>query len=525
MALQIDTVAHACNLISREIRDHQKNLTVHFIVHHEGQRTEALGMAAQDILSHPASETAMHILQKQRRSEESMLLGTAVARKNIFFGLATRDSVLALCTMNIDQFSSLKEARRQAYHLAWHALDAVAYHGNPMNRTGEPTEVIIRRRNALEMASANLRADVFSVALSSFNRDREAVRRTALSRGLAALHTRSLYSPEYYPYVMALEATEFALSQIDPKSLSKKKVVPTALKVAREVGATFDEITLKNWLAFAEPAQDMAWRGYNEGEILGAAIHTSPNTYLRAIGYLISELAAIEPSSILAIRETYSPYADDQFNDKLHNKIVDQIYQDIIAQGLKQNSSMPFLHMANQQNNALTEGRVMGWCASALHAAGQAYDSARASGDQPEQHAAREFASKRQSAQWGDLAELGKRVIRAHRQGNPVTMGDIRELSRDIEGLKALRQSVEKTMADPQYRNKLAAANELRPEAGLKPAAPAPATPAPVLSAVPRTPAFNAPVPGLGGASKLRANRPAQQAQVQQHRQTEDDQQ
>lgn len=505
MALQIDTVAHACNLITREIREYQKNLTVHFIVHHEGQRTEALGIAAQDILSHPASETAMHILQKPRRAEESMLLGTAVARQNLFFGLATRDSILALCTINIDQFVSLKEARRHAYHLAWHAIDAAEYHGNPLNRSGDPTEVIIRRRNALEMASANLRADVFSVAISSFHRDKEAVRRTALTRGLSALNTRSLYSPEYYPYVIALEATEYALNQIDPKTLSKKKVVPAALKVAREVGMTFDEITLKHWLAFAEPAQDMAWRGYNSAEILSSAINTSPNTYVRAIGYLISELAAIEPVSIVEIRETYSPYADDEFNEKLHNKVIDQIYQDIIAQGLKQNSALPFLNMANQQNHALTEGKVTGWCASALHAAGQAYESAKASGAEPEHHAAREFASRRQNTAWGDLKELGKRVIRSHRQGSPVTVSDLKDLSKDIEGLKALRQSVEKTAADPQFRHQLAAANELRPDPGM-----APMAPAPVLAASPRTPAYAASVPGLGGGSRLAATRPAQ---------------
>ncbi len=511
MALQIDTVAHACNLITREIKDYQKNLTIQYIVHHEGQRTEALGIAAQDILSHPASETAMHILQKQRRSEESMLLGTAVARQNLFFGLATRDSVLALCTINIDHFNSLKEARRQAYHLAWHAIDAAEYHANPLNRTGGSTEVMIRRRNALEMASANLRADVFSAAISSFHRDQEAPRRAALVRGLSALHTKSLYSPEYYPFVIALEATEFALSQVDPQQISKKRIVPMALRLAKEVGMTFDEITLKNWLAFAEPAQDMAWQGFSEAEILSSAINTSPNTYVRAIGYLISELAKIEPASIVSIRETYSPFADNEFNEKLHDKMIDQIYQDIIAQGLKQKSSLPFWNMANQQNQSLTEGRAIGWCASALQAAGSAYDSAKQDdAAEAERYISKEFENKRRGAGWDDLRELGKRVIRSHRQGSPVTMSDLKELSRDMEGLKSLRQSVEKTMADPHYRNKLAAADELRPAEPK----PGPKTPAPALAAAPTTPAYAASTPGLGG---VRKNAARQTAAVQQH--------
>jgi len=516
MALQIDTVAHTCQLISREIREYHKGLTIHYIVHREGQRTEALGLAAQEILHHPASETAMHVLQKQKRSEESVMLGTAVASQNLFFGLATRDSILALCTINIDQFNTLKETQRHAYHLAWHAIDALEYHRDPQNRRGGSKEVIVRRRNALEMASANLRADVFSVAISALHRDKEAVRRTALTRGINALHTKSLYSPEFYPYVIALEAAEFALGQINASQIPKKKLIPVALKVAREVGMTFDEITLKNWLAFAEPAQDMAWRGYSEAEILSAAINTSPNTYVRAIGYLISELTSIVPAPIAEIRETYSPFADNVFNEKLHNKMVDQIYQDIIAQGLKQDSATPFVQMANQQNNALTEGRIMGWCASALQAAGSAFDSAKRNGQKPEQFATREFDAGRNNTNWNDLDELGKRVIKSHRDGDPVTMSDIKELSGDIATLVALRQSVEKTLADPHYRHQIAAVNELH---AVPKMAPEMTTPAPVLTATPAAPVHAISIPGLGGSKKVAAAQTA----VQQKKKTQDE--
>ena len=126
MGLQIDAVTHACNLIAREIRDYRKSLSIHFIVHHDGQRAEALGLATQDILSHPAAETAMHFLQRPGKSEQSALLGTAVAQQKIFFGLTTRDMVLALCTINVDHFNTLHEARRQTYHLACPALTATA---------------------------------------------------------------------------------------------------------------------------------------------------------------------------------------------------------------------------------------------------------------------------------------------------------------------------------------------------------------------------------------------------------------
>ncbi len=506
MALQIDTAAHACNQIAREVREYQKNLSIHFIVHHGGQRTEALALAAQEILPHPAAETAMHFLQKPRKSEESALLGTAVARQNIFFGLTTRDSILALCTMNLDHFASLKDAKRQAYHLAWHALDAVEYHSDPRNRKGGAREVIIRRRNALELAGANLQADVFSAAMSAFTRDKEATRRIALARGKAALHTRSLFSPEFFPFVIGMEATEFALGQTDPDHMSKKRKIPNALKIARQVSKTYDEISMKHWLAFAEPAQDMAWRGFSEEEILSAAINTSQNTYIRAIGYLIAELGAIEPTSIVKIRENYSPFADNEFNETLHEKIVDQIFQDVIAQGLKQNSAVPFITMANQQNAALTEGKTIGWCASALQAAGVAYDTARREGNLSEHHVRQEFQSKRYAVPWDDLKTLGKRIIRQQRSGEAVTMKDIQNIGGDINSIKTLQQSVGKTMQEPAYKQKLDAANELAANLGQRlpkaeaELAAAPAAPAPV---------HNFSIPGLGGATK-RGTIPAQ---------------
>ncbi|MCB9991065.1 MAG: hypothetical protein H6867_06760 [Rhodospirillales bacterium] len=502
MGLKIDAVTQACNLIAREVRDYQKNLTIHFIVHHDGQRTEALGLAAQDILVHPAAETALHFLQKPKRSEQSALLGTAVAKRNLFFGLATRDILLALCTINLDHFETLREVKHQAHHLAWHAIDAANYHSNPVNRTGAAREFIIRKRNALELAADNLQADVFSAAMSAFNRDKAGIRDIALKRGTAALHTRSLYSPEYFPYVIAMEATEYALDQIDTINISKKRKIHSALKIAHHVGMSFDEINLKSWLAFAEPAQDMAWRGFSEPEIVSAAINTSQNTFIRAIGYLIAELAKITPAPILQIRENYSPFADNDFNESLHEKVVDQIFQDVIAQGIKQNSAAPFMTMANQQNNALTEGKTLGWCASALHAAGKAYLSSDRNSDTIETVVREEFRSKREKTQWDDLKDLGKKIVRYQREGHLVTMSDVRELAQDIKALEHLQESLTKTMEDPHYQYKLAAANELANTAAHAPKGPALAAATP--KAGPSIPAagFGFTAPGLGGGQR-----------------------
>lgn len=67
MVLEIESVTQACNAISQQVKDDFRELTLHYIVHHEGQRMEALGLAGQEVLYHPAAETALQLLKNRNR--------------------------------------------------------------------------------------------------------------------------------------------------------------------------------------------------------------------------------------------------------------------------------------------------------------------------------------------------------------------------------------------------------------------------------------------------------------------------
>lgn len=461
MVLQLDTVNLACEQISRQVREQFRNLTITFIPHHQGHLTEALGLAAQYMLAHPASETALNLMRKRRPTEDSALIGTAVAHEQILLGLATRDSVLSLCTLNIDNCDSIMEARRMAYHLAWHAIDAFEYHNNPTTRDENVSRIIVRRRNALDIAGANLRADAFSGILCALQEDYEAIRRIAISRGENSLMRIPGHTPEYYPFAIAMEAAEYATQNLRKRNLSRKKLLPAALQAAREIGLTFDEMLLRQWIGFSQPAQDMAWRGFDKNEILSAAINTSPITHIRATGYMISEIIEVPPASILNINKSYSPFADDKFNEKLHHKLVNKIFEDVIAEGLKRNSSDPFTETAERQNQQMTEGIVIGWCAAALQAAARGFETALANGSQPAIAARREFENEREKTAWQTLRDLGKKIIRQTRGGEAVTLSTLAELTNDTSANAAIRRSVQATLKAPGYQQRLSAVSEL----------------------------------------------------------------
>lgn len=510
MTLEASAVHEICKRVSRQVRGTMRDLTIHYVVHYEGQRREALAMAAQEILSHPAAETSIHLLQKARKSEESAILGTAVALRSRFFGLSRQFSVLSVCTINLSQFRNLNDTHLSAWHLAWHAIDSARYHAAAEHNNSErPQQLILRRRNALQMAHANLRADVFATIMCTLLGDPDAIRRMAVARSHHALTSRALHNPEFYPFVLAMEPTEFALSRLADKIPTRRQMIPTALKLSNEIGRMIDMGGMRNWLSFCEPSQDMAWRGFSKEDILGAAISTSENLHVRSTGYLVSELTRIAPKSMVAVQDRYSPFADDGFNRKLHERAVEAIFEDVIAQGVRANSADPFAKTANMQNQSMTEGQILGWCAGALQAAGQIYQRALDSGNESEAEALarQEFRTGQKQVEWDNLRSFGKRVVREQRKGEIVTISTLAALSaEDKDTFGKIGESVKTTINSPEFQEKLQAARDL----DLAPRGPAPAAPGP------RGPAPAAPAPapmaapGLGRSANVRRTAPAQ---------------
>lgn len=489
MTLQLETVAKLCHQIAKQVRDNYKTLTVHFIVHHDGQRTEALGVATQEIIHHPAAETAMRLMQKQRLNEESALLGTAIAKKNMFLGLAWRDHLLALCTLNIDHLKTMKEARTQAWHLTWHALDAYSYNDPSSKRNAPIKDIVIRRRSAMEMARANLQADAFSALMCALEGDRDALKNIGTMRAMNALTPRSAHMPEFYPYAIAMDAAEFAFQEMSKKPPSRRMMIPVALKTAHAIDKSIDHETLMNWFSFCEPAQDMAWRGASKEDILSAAINTSPDTFVRSTGHLITEMTAIKPSSFLDMNDQYSPYADDSINEKMHEKLVDHIFEDIIAKGIAQHNPDPFIKLANKQNEELSEGRMMGWCAASLQAAARIIENSHDGDKQTEHLVRREFHDGRNKPNWDILQNLGDRIVQHQRDGEIITMSRLNEIAGEDRSSRSVQTSVQATLSDPDYQAKIGI---IAPAiSGTSPQGPAPR--APGLQTAPR---ISAPVAG-----------------------------
>lgn len=502
MTLQTDAVQQSCRAVAREIRDYCRNLNLSFIVHHTGEKVDALTLAGQELLTHPAGETILRLLKSAPKDENSSFLGLAAWQESFFMGLASRDNVLALTTLNMEEFDSLRSIRSQAWHMAWHSIFLYSRRDNPRYETQFSEGIVFPDLKGSALASANLRADVFSAVMCTLNGDKDAIRRLAHSRSMDALIRHAGHKPEDYPFAIALEATQFAYSEMMRQPPSKKKQITAALDLADNVGKTYDDLALKQWIYFCKPAQDMAWRGDNKEFILGAAISTSQDTYIRATGFLISEITKIKPTPAIAIQEKFSPFAEDRYNQKLHETMIERAFEKAVNAGLLENNGSAFSYAANEQNIKLTDGHTLGWCAAALQAAGRAFDDALMNGSKNAlQDARREFEGVKHKTTWATLKELGEIIIKQYRQGHHVTLSEIIEFCEQKTGLADVSGSINVTMKDPAYIQKLNIANDLAPvvpNMGPK-AAPkvaptvAPATPA-VAAAPPLGPGMRRPV-------------------------------
>jgi len=336
---------------------------------------------------------------------------------------------------------------------------------------------------------------------------------------------------EDYPFLIAMEATAFAFAEIDRAQLPPQRFIEAARKTSIEVGRAFDEGSLRKWWAFSEPAQDMAWRGIEKEEILGAAVNTSEDPYIRATGYLVSEVAQIEPLPATNLLKIYNAYTDQDRNQTLHREMMETAFAEAIALGLEEESGRPFLNVANVQNEGLLEGRILGWCASALQAAAKAFENALANGMSPSQAARLEFEGARGQMGWDAIKDLGDSIVAQKRHGNALTLGHIAEVSSANPIFAPVLNALRVTMNDPVYLMKLQAANDLDFIPAPEPMAPSPS--APVLQAAPKmAPAMMAPLPrgpgmapgmGMGGGGNMAAHMQRQRLLQQQRDQQKKD--
>lgn len=524
MQSRIDRINAICKGMERQIEDQYPDLKLCYVVHGQGQFSEAVALREHDIITHPAFESAQIIIKKFIDQEHTSFLGLAIASRSLLFGLIKRNSFLALININADDYSNLEDARHDINHMAWHAIDLMQLRSNPKYKSQFKSGPLIPKRSPYNLAKANIKADAFAATLSGLQKNKNAIQQLSKRRAMDVLTANPEKRAEEYPFMVAMEPSEFAFEEVLADGIAKSKSVIEAQKIADEVATIVDEsgIGIEQWWSFARPAQDMAWRGYPSEDILGAALNTSEDPYIRAIGYLIADVTNIEPKSAVDLMSSYNAFADKELNARLHRDMVDGVFEELVTASLKEESSNIMILTANQQNDNLTNGNILGWCGAALQASAKAFERALIMGKEPDQAARIEFEGNKERTTWDAIQNLGERIIERKRSGYVITLGHIADLCEDIEDVSDVLSSVQKTLQDPEYVQRMQAANEINAIPKMAPAAPTPSAPAPKAAPnlQPAAPTPAAPGMGMGGGGMSQAA--MRQRLLQQQKEAED---
>lgn len=521
MAVKPETLQEICNLAARQVQDLYPDMQAMFLFHSSGHFHEVVATNDHGALKHPAGKIALDILGKHNHREQSGFIGLAVQHRVKWFGLASTDSILALFNINIDEFDTPKNARRAIYHHLWHAIDLTEVRGRKEFASKFRSGPLIPKRSPMNLARLNLQADVFTSVMCGLMGEDNALDLLAHQRAQDSILPVHGRRAEDYPLVIAIESARYAYSQLAVLKPAKTKYLHYARRLAIEVGNTFDDKSIRQWWGFSEPGQDMAWRNLTPEIILGCAVNTSDNAFVRATGHLVSELTGIAPCSGTELAGTYNAYGRKEQNKLLHREIAEKTFAEAVAKGVLEESGHPLISAANQQNENLAEGIILGWCAHALQAAARAFENALSVGASPLQAAHMEFVGTNDIPTWESLTKMGDTIIEQKRQGLGVTLGTVAEIGSSHADFAPLLGSVRATMKDPEYIKKLEAANDLAiRHAGPAPVAPSAPKAAPTIQYAPSAPAPN--VPGLGGNAGGAARQRAHMERLRQQQKSTD---
>lgn len=446
-ALSIDSINAKAKALAAEIHANDPELTLVFLVHRDGQLQSTFHVAEDMFLHHPAGRIASTIAHKNFLPHEpSMFHGLCMKQKSGLFGMDPETVYLAIISINADSYQSEEDAYTDLYRQTWYALELVT-----LTRTNPPEKIPDRplniKRNVIGETRINLRADLFAVLFMHADGHDNAIQRIAGARAMSVL-TRSVHTnPNLFILPMLAQATRFAQENVMPQMDREKPRLKRITQVTLELANSMTDDQIKLWHRLCDLSQEMAWTGVAPGAIVGAAVHTSDDAYLRSVMHTIADLATVEPLDLDAIRTLYNPHLGVEGNRPTHDALIDYYFERDLRGSLAKSSPRPLLERAEAQNLELMHGRFMGWCANALQGAAHVLGRSDNPNISPAQAARIEFEGQSRLPTLAVLHRFAGEITAKRKAGETLTLERLVDLARDSSDLELVARSIEYTIA------------------------------------------------------------------------------
>ncbi len=454
-ANELINLKNACTNISDNIRAIFPSLTLHFLICTPDKKQDAISGIIGKINGHPAFNEAFQVLKAWASipTQQTAFLGLSEGQESIVFSFKTRPKTLAFISLDTSRYQELYDAIQAIHFEMAIFLDTYSKHlKKPMNINGN---VFVHKTTQLATCHLNLKADIYSILQLLREGQYDAPLLLAQQRSLETLTPQTNFNPEEYAFPIALDVINYTIEKQISSTITSKSSVPllSQYQLAGQITDCFDSDNLQSWTQFATSCQDMAWSGFTPSQILGAAVNTSTNPFIKAIGHMLAELTNLAPTEESHLPGGYNPFLAEEINEIRHKRTCEETFEMIMYHVIEADSHLPFLRVANNQNEALLKGKISGWCANALHAAAKAYMGAKDRGIPPVQAARLEFQSAHLQSNWTLLKHIGQYVISMSRQDTPTTLPDLLKWISQQPDSRHMSVSLNITISDPQYTN------------------------------------------------------------------------
>ncbi len=436
-----------CTEISRNVRRTFPHLDLHFLIYQSGEKIDKIARLMPHLASHPAHDAAASLLKfKTIDKDNSGFLGLVDGYETVHLRLKDKQKKsLAFIALNISQYSKFDDATNAAHFFTAQLMDALA-NNSSQNQS-------FQKKNQFDICQLNLKSDIYSVLHMANEGLYDAARNLAVKRAIETMMAQTTIKPEDNPFPLTLDVLNYTFEHHLLSSIISKSPSPMVgmFQLAHQISSCFEIENIESWIHFANCSQTMAWSGFSASQILGAAINTSTDPFIKAIGHLLSELTNLSPIAAEHIPAGYNPFVPDEINLINHERLIDDTFEMSLIHMIEADSALPLLRVANNQNEALIKGKISGWCASALQAAAKAYNLTKDNQDMAIKSARLAFESSRIQSNWNQLVSSKQHVINQFKQAEDVNFPSFIRWCQETPASQFIIDSVLLTLEDPKY--------------------------------------------------------------------------
>lgn len=460
MALNREKIEHICERARRALGHAEREMKPLFVLYKTGDFNRAIEDLGPRLKRMQGGKRLHAFLSRMEEPVGPCFTGVLYYNPKRLLPFLSPEQILAPILLNMDEFDDVAEVQHRVYHQFWHALNVLEEFRSARKSSETPDYVqenyILRPKyHKFKETRSNLVADIFGAFMTEFEQNSGFINKLAVLRAQSATQKIPGYLVEKYPYAPVAEACQLVFEDLKPVFQDAGQLLPVAFKMAGEVANTYGDEIIQQWRDFCLPAQEMVWLDYKTEAVLGNAVFTAEDPYVRTGAYLVCELLGHTAMPVTE-RNLYNPYAGGDKNRSVHLRACEEAFHRVLSRAASMNDPSAFIEEVKRQNKILAQGNPVGWCAQAIIESSVVFEQCLQT-ELTIEDVSNAFQKSLQRIEWDDILKVSRTIITMHRERKTFGLNEIATALTHLEGvgeiIKTLRTSVKSDFFEANVTN------------------------------------------------------------------------